>query len=225
MSSIKPQPLGVVMADALRREIVDGRLRGGQELRQEELAERFGTSRIPVREAMQALERDGLIVVHPNRRSVVAQFDNPEIQDHYRVRALIEGEATFACADVRAEVAGLADIQSTLEAMSAETDSSAYEHLNHQFHSWIWRHSGSPWLERLAQSLWQGISPYTPSLVPGQPLRALTEHRNIVDAIELGSSAEAQEAMRAHILRSCDSLLEYRRTQIRLGSAPSGGDA
>jgi DNA-binding GntR family transcriptional regulator len=220
MSSIKPQPLGVVIADALRRDILNGSLQGGHELRQEELADKYGTSRIPVREAMQALERDGLIVVHANRRSVVAQFDEPEILDHYRVRALIEGEAAFECAERRVDVAALADIQAALERVPADSEQSEYERLNHRFHSWVWAGSGSRWLDRLAQSLWQGISPHTPGLVPGQDVHALGEHRDIVEALRSGDPERARESMRTHILRSCQSLLEYRQGYAGHDSQP-----
>lgn len=223
MTSIKPQPLGVVIADALRRDILNGSLRGGHELRQEELAEKFGTSRIPVREAMQALEREGLIVVHPNRRSVVAQFDEPEIQDHYRVRALIEGETAFASAQRGVDVAALADIQAALEQVSAGSEQSEYERLNHQFHAWIWAASGSRWLDRLAQSLWQGISPHTPGLVPGQDIHALAEHRDIIEALRSGDPDRARDTMRTHILRSCQSLLAYRESYAQAQAQQGGG--
>ena len=217
MTSIKPQPLGVVIADALRRDIVNGQLRGGQELRQEEVAERFGTSRLPVRDAIQILERDGLLTVLPNRRVVVARFDEPEVVDHYRVRAMIESEAAAACAERGGDLTGLQEIHDALEAGSE--DGSEHITLSYHFHSSIWSESGSPWLERLAQTMWQGIAPYTPELVPDQAGLAAAEHRAILDALLAGDAEAAREAMRSHILRSCDSLLSYRREHVRPADA------
>lgn len=205
----RPEPLGVTIADALRRDIVSGRLAGGTELRQEELAEKFGTSRIPVREAMQALERDGLIVVHANRRSVVAEFRDSDLRDHYGARALLEGEAAAMCVGREADTVALAEIQDELERVGVE-DAGAYEELNRQFHAWIWAESGSRWIERLAGILWQGISPRTPGLVPGQADLAREEHRAIIEALASGDAERARAAVRAHIDRSCESLLTYR---------------
>lgn len=215
--SIKPQPLGLVIADLLRKDIIEGRLKGGHELRQEQLAETYGTSRIPVREAMQALERDGLITILPNRRSVVAEFNDPDIEDHYRVRALIEGEAAAICSRLEVDLAPLREIQDHLEADLHRShpgqNQDSHVALNLEFHSWIWAHSGSRWLEILAKNLWQGFSPYTPGLVPGQPDRARLEHRDIITAIGSGDPEDARQAMRRHILRSCDFLLQHRRAQ------------
>lgn len=214
MSFVKPQPLGVLIADALRRDIVNGRLRGGQELRQEEVAERFGTSRLPVRDAMQTLERDGLLTVLPNRRVVVAQFDEPEVTDHYRVRALIESEAAASCAERRIDVAPLEEVQQALEAADARGERAEHVVLSHEFHALIWSESGSPWLERLAQTMWQGIAPYTPDLVPDQAPLAAAEHRAIIEALRGHDEAAARDAMRDHILRSCESLLRYREEHV-----------
>jgi DNA-binding GntR family transcriptional regulator len=214
----------VTIADELRQDILHGRIAGGLELRQEELAERFGTSRIPVREAMQALERDGLVVVLPNRRTVVAQFEDPDIRDHYRARALVEGEAAFLSTERSVDVTALEDIQQQLETVSAGDEQARFEAMNHRFHGWIWAQSGSRWLERLSQTLWQGISPHTPALVPGQPDQAVREHRDIIAAIRSREPEKARAAMRAHILRSCDSLLAFRQSALVLGDGQSEVD-
>lgn len=209
MNLSRPEPLGVVIATTLRADIASGRLVPGQELRQEELAERFGTSRIPVREAMQALERDGLLTVLRNRRSVVAEFDDEDLRDHYRMRALLEGEAAALCVETGVSLAGLREIQEELEERGSG-DAAAYEELNRQFHGWLWAESGSRWLDRLATSLWQGLSPHTPGLVPGQVDLAIAEHRAVIEALATGDPEQARAAMTAHIARSCDTLLQYR---------------
>lgn len=218
MSLSRPEPLGVAIASALRADIASGRLVPGQELRQEELAERFGTSRIPVREAMQALERDGLIIVLRNRRSVVAEFDEADLRDHYATRTLLEGEAAALCAAQQPNLTGLQEIQQELQEHGNQ-DPAAYAELNRQFHGWIWTESGSRWLDRLATSLWQGLSPHTPGVVPGQVDLALAEHQDIIDALASGDPERARSAMAAHISRSCDMLLTYRAETARSASA------
>src|SRR5690349_25097652 len=70
-----------VVADVLREAILDGTLQGGQPLRQEELASKFGLSRGPIREALRQLEGEGLIVFYPYRGAVVSPLSLAEVQE------------------------------------------------------------------------------------------------------------------------------------------------
>ncbi len=76
--------------DTLREAILAGRLSPGSRVRQEELAEEFGISRIPVREALRRLEAEGLVVLVPNSGAWVAKLDRAECVEIYRIREQIE---------------------------------------------------------------------------------------------------------------------------------------
>jgi DNA-binding GntR family transcriptional regulator len=78
---------------ALRGAIVAGVLEPGTRLRQEELAELFGTSRIPVREALRALQYEGLVTSEPNHTSTVSPIDPDDIDELFDLRILVEGHA------------------------------------------------------------------------------------------------------------------------------------
>src|ERR687885_171179 len=82
-----------LIADALREEIRRGRAEPGQALRQEEIATRFGVSRLPVRDALRRLETEGLVVVYPNRGAFVAEFSPDEVREIYDLPILLEGDA------------------------------------------------------------------------------------------------------------------------------------
>ena len=84
--------------DALRAAILEGEIAPGARLRAEALAERFGTSRTPVREALLMLEREGLVSVEPHRGAIVRSFDAADLLDLYEVRALIEPHAAARAA-------------------------------------------------------------------------------------------------------------------------------
>lgn len=216
--TIKPLPLGLVLADRLRSDILRGVLRSGQILVQSDLAEHFGTSRIPIREAIQQLEREGLVVVQANRRCIVAAFDEEDLRDHYRVRALIEREAAARCALQGADLRELELIQRRIDRGSANDGPDVgHESLVRDFHHWIWLQSGSKQLKLIAESLWTGQGSYTPSPIPNQVQRSTHDHHAIIAAIKAGDSSAARALMEEHILNSGEALLIYRNANSEKG--------
>src|SRR3954465_10850290 len=84
--------------EQLQHAILEGVLKPGERLRAEALAQRFGTSRTPIREALLQLEAHGLVEVEPNRGAVVKTFDRDDLRELYDVRALIEPHAAALAA-------------------------------------------------------------------------------------------------------------------------------
>src|SRR5690349_4953493 len=80
-----------VAADLIREAILDGELPAGARLKEDELAERLDVSRTPVREALRRLEAEGLVVHEPKRGAAVRSYTPEELDDMYRLRALLEG--------------------------------------------------------------------------------------------------------------------------------------
>src|SRR3982751_3291639 len=81
-----------LIAESLRDEILRGEIPAGQPLRQEELAERFGVSRLPVRDALLRLEAQGLVHVFPNRGAFVISLSADDVREVYEMRVLLEGD-------------------------------------------------------------------------------------------------------------------------------------
>src|SRR6478752_7016094 len=81
-----------LIAETLRDEILRGAIPPGAALRQEELAERFGVSRLPVRDALMRLETQGLVHVYPNRGAFVISLSAEEVREIYEMRLLLEGD-------------------------------------------------------------------------------------------------------------------------------------
>jgi DNA-binding GntR family transcriptional regulator len=103
----------------LLREVFEGRWGGGDRLVETELAERFGVSRTPVREAISELAAVGLVEVRPNCGAVMRPFGPRQIADIYDVRGLLEGEATrLACG--RLDPREVKQLISTFEQLLAE---------------------------------------------------------------------------------------------------------
>src|SRR5690242_16250003 len=88
-----------VAADLIRQAILDGELPAGARLKEDELAERLDVSRTPVREALRRLEAEGLVVHEPKRGAAVRAYSAGELDDMYRLRALLEGYAARRAAE------------------------------------------------------------------------------------------------------------------------------
>jgi DNA-binding GntR family transcriptional regulator len=132
------QPVGSglttqALADALRQEIADGRLAPGEALRQEELATRFGISRIPVREALRTLQAEGLVNYSPNRGATVAVVSDAEIQEMLEVRIALECHA-LRLAVPNAADADIAHARGILQDYDAAPDADAWSAMNWSFH-------------------------------------------------------------------------------------------
>jgi DNA-binding GntR family transcriptional regulator len=89
----RPPTLRTHAAESIRRAILTGELSPGERIREEDLAQRLGVSRAPVREAIRALEQEGLIRSEPHRASYITALDEEEIEHLYRVRAEVEAIA------------------------------------------------------------------------------------------------------------------------------------
>ena len=83
------------VAASLRELIISGELQSGERLVERDLADRFGISRIPLREAIQRLEREGLVDSFRNRGAMVRTLTAPDVEEIYHLRSLLEGDAIF----------------------------------------------------------------------------------------------------------------------------------
>jgi len=186
-----PQPR---VRDLLEEAILEGELKPGERLRAEALAQRFGTSRTPVREALLQLEGQGLVEVEPNRGAVVRTFDRDDVVELYEIRALIEPHAA-ARAATRISEAQIADLAALCE---AEDQLVANEH----FHRIILEAAQSPRL-LVAMRAATGIPrSFRAAFWHDERQRAesLMCHRRLVAAFEARDGSLAEAVMRMHIL-------------------------
>lgn len=119
--------------DQLREEIFSGTLIVGQQLRQDEIAERFGTSRIPVREALRQLESEDLIIYQPNKGAIVKGFSIQEVLQLFDIRIALECHA-LKLAIPHMAVEDLHGAQQILDDYDASADPSTWGQMNWNFH-------------------------------------------------------------------------------------------
>jgi len=215
-------PLRETVANSIRRWIFLGTLRPGQVLTQDEVAQRLGISRMPVREAFQLLARDGLLAIEAHRRAVVRALDTDEVIDHYEVRALIEAEAAALAARSPDAAAAVAAAHKLGAGAAQAGDATAYRTATESFHRAIWESANRPRLRTLAEQLWTGLPPHLPELLPEQLAGSVEEHSALLRAIVAGNAVSARKLMKTHILNSMQRFLS--RYQDGAGSeAPAAG--
>lgn len=194
--------------DRLRADIIAGEFMPGDALGEIALGTRYGTSRTPIREALQRLETDMLVERTP--RGMQVKGSTPEeILDIYEVRIDLEGLAARAAAKRRNEL-DLARIKAARDAMSDLADPARRADTNRGFHETIWAASHNQTLidqlERLSLHLLR--YPSTTLAVEDRWASALAEHDELVEAIENRDPDAAEQLAEQHMSRARDMRLQ-----------------
>ncbi len=192
------------ISEMLETEIVEGVLPPGTRLEEPALAERFGVSRTPVREALQRLSASGLVELKPRRGTQVLNPSIGRIVEMFEVMAELEAVCARLCAR-RGGPALFSDLRLWMDRCAAAAragDASAYYAANKGFHSAIYAGSQNLFLAEQAELLHLRLTPFRRQQLrlPRRMTQSLAEHARIVAAIEDGDAAAAEEAQRAHIL-------------------------
>lgn len=204
MEKIKRLSTKEQVLHSLRKSIFNVKLQEGQEITQEEIAHLLGVSRMPVREAFQVLDREGLIHIQSNRRVVVVGLKEEDIEDHYDIRAFLEGMAAEKACNHPEYFNELKEIHQQITFSNGED----YVELNEEFHRAIWTASKSPRLYSLLSDLWNGLQPQFPDFVSFQVGKSVGEHENILQAIIQQDKKAASEHARNHVMRTKNDFLD-----------------
>jgi DNA-binding GntR family transcriptional regulator len=196
-----PETSTVRVREQLQDAILEGVLKPGERLRAEALAQRYGTSRTPVREALLQLEAQGLVEVEPNRGAVVRAFDRADLLDLYEVRALLE-PAAAARAARRIAPHDIERLRANCDAAErAGDDADAQIALNEEFHRIIGEAADSPRLQ-VAMRAVAGIPRAFRSVFwhsEEQRAESLLCHQRLVTAFRARDDKLAEAVMRMHI--------------------------
>jgi DNA-binding GntR family transcriptional regulator len=195
--------------DALRGAILAGELPAGDTLRQEDLAERLGVSRMPVREAIRRLHGEGLVEVLPSRRVRVAALSRDEIEDIYDMRAALEPLAV-RLAVPRLTRAMLRDAAYALEAADDEQEAETFGVRNAAFHLSLMSACERPRLLAGIASLLDLSDRYQRAALPAGEHNALVraEHAALLEAARAGDADTAARLTEEHVRGAGARLLE-----------------
>ena len=188
----------------LREAIATGSLQPGVRVLENELAARLGMSRTPVREAIAALEADGLISIDGARGRVVTKLDYQSIMELYAVREVLESTAAGLAARTASEVEilGLRHMLELEEQILNDAGKLA-DH-NRRFHEAIYYCSHNRYLLKMLEYIQTAMLLLHPMgrLAKERRDTALLEHRAIVDAIAARDPAASEAAIRNHLRRA-----------------------
>ncbi len=192
------------IADVIAGEIVERELSLGERLPELSLADRFGTSRAPIREALYILAQEGLVKRTPRRGAFVRQFDEQEIEELYKIRGLLEGlalERIFKESDNAQRVACLSALELIVHRMEgARKEIKRYHGLNFEFHKTIVEVSGSDLLLNLYRQIEGPLRIFLRLSLeaPGAVVQSLDEHKQLLNAIKQGDVRRAGDVLVNH---------------------------
>ena len=196
--------------ELLRREIVRGIRPSGSRLNEVEIAAAYDVSRGPVREAMQRLARDGLVIIEPHRGAFVKSLDRTEVEDLYEIRSALEAEAA-ALAARKITPEGIAQLrrmqEQSVSAVTQEDDHSFPDVID--LHDLIGHVSGNRRLAALLQqvNLELRLVRSRSGSSAERAQAALVEHDELIERLASRDGDGARAAMRAHLDASLASTL------------------
>ena len=188
----------------IRKEVSSGILKPGDQLEVTALAERFGVSRTPIREAIRTLVESGVLETRPRKGSFVRVLSAKQLLDLFQVAAELEGMACRLAAlsltkeNVEAIERGLAKCTQAAEAQN----NAEYAMANLDFHTAIHNASGNDWLIEQLRQLQINLNSYRtmPYEIRGRLKKSTDEHKIICDAILSGDGEHACNLMRDHMM-------------------------
>ena len=220
MADIEPEDLSdertllsVRIRNALTDEIASGTLKAGTQLDEQQLADRFGASRTPVREALRQLAVSGLAEMRPRRGVVVTRLTPERIMDMFEAMAEIEAMCVRLATNrmTPLERSRLIQLHESSQAMVEANDVDAYDAFNRAFHETLYHATHNAFLAEQAIATRTRLNAFRRTqLRQGRRIvRSREEHDGVMTAIAEGDGETAARRMRAHMLNAASALDRY----------------
>jgi len=214
--SVEGRNAQALALELIRDAILEGRLRPGERLKESAIAQELGISRTPIREALLALQADGLVQLEQNRGARVHTFTIPEIEQMYDLRALLEGHAARRAAPLisELELLQLRESCDRFDELQKGSDILALFHENLTFHAVI---IGAAKNDALAGAIRRATLPLVYSsycwLSPDERTVVDVFHRRITDALVARDAERAKWQVKEHLLQARDFLISQLNKQ------------
>ena len=214
---IAPIALYQEVAERLRQRIFSHELPPGTWVDEQALAEHYGISRTPLREALKVLASEGLVTLKPRRGCYVTEISERDLDEVFAVMSMLEGE----CARSSATKASAADLErlraihTDLENAAAAGDIDGFFEANQAFHLALQEIADNRWLLQVIEDLRKVIklSRHHSLFSEGRLAQSLAEHRDILQALLARDGSRAEELMRTHILSGRAALARIAATK------------
>ncbi|WP_114690374.1 GntR family transcriptional regulator [Polynucleobacter necessarius] len=209
-TKLNNRPLYEDVADRLREQIFSKQLAPGSWLDEQSLADQFGISRTPMREAIKVLASEGLVTIKMRRGAYVTEVVRKDLEQIFTILSLLEGQAAKETATkaTEAELNLLDHLHHRLEKAAADRDIEQFFEINGKFHELIQEIAGNRWMNGVIADLRKVLKLHRrDSLTSTGRLQApLVEHRDILKEILKRDEMAAELAMRKHLARGIETL-------------------
>lgn len=201
------------IADSIHRAVLTGELAPGERIRQEEIAEQFGASRLPVREALRILESEGLVTLKANSGAWVSKLNLEECVEIYKIRERLE-PLLLAESIPNLTDATVSRLEELMQSIEADDDIEKFLKLDREFHLLSYEGARMPSTHSMVVRFWNTTQQYRRAFTEliGRERRWIieSEHRLLVEAIRRRDVEEAERVLLGHI----------RRTRLELANHP-----
>jgi len=198
--SLAPRALYEEVAELLRQRIFSRELEPGSWIDELKIAEEYGISRTPLREALKVLAAEGLVTMKVRRGAYVTEVSDKDLADVYHLLALLESDAAAVVAQrgTDAEHAELQTLHAELEAATADRD--RFFAINERFHMRLLEIANNRWREQMVADLRKvmKLNRHNSLLKSGRIDESLAEHRAVMGALLARDPALTQARMHAH---------------------------
>ncbi|WP_311220761.1 MULTISPECIES: GntR family transcriptional regulator [unclassified Acidovorax] len=198
--TLTPRALYEEVAEQLRQRIFKRELEPGSWIDELKIAEEFGISRTPLREALKVLAAEGLVTMKLRRGAYVTEVSDKDLRDVYHLLSLLESDAAGVVA-AQASDAQLQELQALHEGLAAAVeDRDRFFALNERFHMRLLELAGNRWRNQMVADLRKvmKLNRHNSLLKAGRIEESLAEHRAVMAAIEGRDPAAAISQMQAH---------------------------
>lgn len=197
----------------LREDILSGKYRANEELKEKTVGDDLGVSRTPVREALRQLELEGLVKIIPNKGAIVEGISVADIKDIYAIRAHLEGLcARWAAVRItEQQLAALEENVFLVEFHEAKGNYAQMLELDNRFHDLLYEASGSRMLSQELVNLHhyvERVRKITLSM-PERVIKSNNEHRQIVEALKEHDEDRAEKLANQHIRNAMANMDKY----------------
>lgn len=207
----KHQTLREKILETIRDAILQGTMKPGERVSEPDLAERFGISRTPIREAFRQLESEGYLQVVPRKGAVVASLSERDIEEFYAIKIILEGFAARMAAEKLTEkdIERLEAINKRLESIKEEGDVKKFFRVHNEFHEVFIKAAGNEKLYDMINQLVMKFSRLRLASLsqPGRMEISVEEHRNMIKAFRNHDGKKADNLVRHAATIGADVLI------------------
>lgn len=186
--------------ESIRDAILAGGLKPGEKVSEPELAERFGISRTPIREAFRQLESEGYLTVIPRKGAVVTSFSARDIEEFYAIKSIMEGYAARkACTNLSdRDIERLQAINERLRILADEGDVKQFFKVHNDFHDLFIKAADNDKLTELINNLVNRFKRLRLAslALPGRMASSVQEHEKIIEAFQKRNADQAERLVR-----------------------------